>query len=246
MWMLATSTTFALLTPTTLATRIARLATLDASERAALDRAALDSRRSLARREMIGEGDALHEGRAILSGWAYRQRILADGSRQILGLLMPGDLIGVNQHDQPLAPTSIVAITDVVTCPAPVARPGGGLYRAYAHNAAREEFFLLAQITRLGRLNAVGRMADWLLETHDRLRFAGVADDDMFPMPLTQELLADLLGLTSVHINRTLQAMRRDKLIRSKAGTVAFPDRPRLEKLVDYRPVRVSAAQLVN
>lgn len=232
--------------PAALPTRLGRLGGLDAADLAALARAQHDTRRSPARREMIAEGAALRERRAIVSGWAFRQRILSDGSRQIISVLLPGDLVGVCRHDNPVAPTSVVALTDVVTCPAPVATPGSGLDRAYALSAAIDEFHLTAQVTRLGRLNAIGRVADWLLETHDRLRLAGLGGEETFPMPLTQEMLADALGLTSVHVNRTLQAMRRDELIHARSGVMTFPNRARLEDMVDYRPVRVTSNNLMS
>ena len=224
--------------------RLDRLGRLDSDEVSALARAERTSRRSAARREIGAEGAPVREQRAILSGWAFRQRILADGSRQILQFLLPGDLIGMGRQENPLAVTSIAAVTEVVTCQVPAAAPGSGLSRAYAMNDAYEEFFLLGQITRLGRLDAMSRMADWLLETHDRLRLAGLCDGDTFAMPLTQEVLADCLGLTSVHVNRTLQAMRRNDLLQGKAGVVTLPDRERLEKMIDYRPVRVSESRI--
>lgn len=225
-----------------LITRLGRLAPLDRDEVDALVLAERTARRSPARREIVAEGAPIRDQRAILSGWAFRQRILADGSRQILQFLLPGDLIGMCRQESPLAVTSIGAVTEVVLCQLPAPMGGGGLLRASAMSAAFEEFILLAQITRLGRLDALSRVADWLLETHDRLRLAGLCEGDTFAMPLTQEMLADCLGLTSVHVNRTLQTMRRDGLLEGRSGTVTLPDRKRLEKLVDYRPVEVSAA----
>lgn len=224
-----------------LITRLGRLARLHPGDRAALTIAERTARRSPARREIVAERSPVREARAILSGWAFRQRILANGSRQILQFLLPGDLFGLCRHERPLAMSSIAAVTEVITCQLPDAGNDGALERAYSMSAALEEFYLLAQITRLGRLDAVSRLADWLLETHDRLRIAGLCDGDTFAMPLTQEMLADCLGLTSVHMNRTLQAMRRDNLLQGKMGSVTLPDRQRLENLVDYRPAHVAA-----
>jgi CRP-like cAMP-binding protein len=95
-------------------------------------------------------------------------------------------------------------------------------------------------LTRLGRLSAQERLADWLLETCDRLTLAGPAAGGNLPVPLTQELLADALGLTSVHINRTLQSMRRDGLLAGRSGLFVLCDRPRLELLVGYTKARVT------
>ena len=223
-----------------LSTRLSRLAPLEAGDMEALREAERNQRRLPARRELIREDETIRERRALLSGWACRQRILSDGRRQILGFLLPGDLIGVCQHTNPLASTTVVTINEAVMCPAPAAEPGSGLSEAYARSAALEERYFLAHITRIGRLNAYERLVDWLLETQERLAFVGLSTADQFPLPLTQEMLADALGLTSVHVNRTLQAIRRDGLLTLRGGMMSLPDRVRLEKLVDYRPARVS------
>lgn len=225
-----------------LSTRLSRLAPLSPAELQTLKAAESDERRSPARRELVAEGDPIRQRRAVLSGWACRQRILPDGRRQILGFLLPGDLIGVCQHRNPIAATTILAVTELLTCPAPAAEPGGGLAEAYARSAAFDEHYLMAQITRVGRFNAYERLADWLLETRDRLAMIDLAGGDGFRLPLTQEFLADALGLTPVHVNRTLQAMRRDGLLASQGGMISFPDVARLERLVGYSPVRVSSA----
>lgn len=227
--------------PAALSTRMSRLIALDADDLELLTTAERNARRSPARREVIREGEPIRERRALLSGWACRQRILADGRRQILAFLLPGDLIGACQHRHPLASTTLLAVTELVTCPAPAARPGSGLAEAYALSAAHDEHHLMAQITRLGRLSAYERLAEWLLETGDRLALAGLAAPDAFRLPLTQEFLADALGLTPVHVNRTLQAMRRDGLLTLVSGVISFPDRARLERLVGYSAIRVAA-----
>lgn len=104
---------------TSLSTRLSRLARLEPDALDALKAAERDQRRVSARREVLREGEPIRERRALLSGWACRQRILSDGRRQILGFLLPGDLIGVCHHSAPLASTTILAVTEMVTCPAP-------------------------------------------------------------------------------------------------------------------------------
>ena len=139
----------------------------------------------------------------------------------------------------PIAATSILAVTEVVTCPIPSVDGGkGGLSDAYALSAVLEQRYFLAQITRLGRLSAMERVADWLLETRDRVTLAGLALGDEFAVPLTQELLADTLGMTSVHVNRTLQSLRRDGLLNFRRGTISLPDPERLENMVGYHAIR--------
>lgn len=203
--------------------RLARLAALVPDEVEALQRAERDPRLYAARRELIHEGEPIRDQRALVSGWAYRQRILADGRRQVLGFLLPGDLIEACPQSRPLAAASIMAVTEVHCCFLPVAPQASGLAEAYGHSGALDHHYLLAQITRLGRMDAYERLADWLLEVRERLALVGLATGDQFALPLTQEVLADALGLTSVHVNRTLQALRRDGLLTLRGGVAVCP-----------------------
>lgn len=216
-------------------TRLSKLATLTPAETDSLLAAERDGRRLSARRDLVEEGQPLREARALLSGWACRQRILPDGRRQILSFVLPGDLVGLRRHADEVATSTIMAVTDLVTCPLPTPQRGSSLEEAYGHSLAMDDQHHLAQIVRLGRLNAPERIADWLLETQDRLTLAGLSDADRFPLPLTQEMLADALGLTSVHVNRTLQSMRRDGLLTFRAGMISLPERSRLEHLAGYK-----------
>lgn len=216
-------------------TRLSNLAPLSEADHAALRDAELERRRFAAHREIQGEGKPAGAPLLVLSGWAARVRTFSDGRRQLLGLVLPADLIGSWHHGDAPAPTSVMALSEVTLVPAPAAAPGTGLARAYAAAAALESAQLYRQIARLGRLSAYERLADWLLEVRERLAAAGLASGNSFPMPLTQEVLADTLGLTSVHINRTLQSMRRDGVLDLRSGTVRLADPEQLAALVDYR-----------
>lgn len=225
-------------------TRLAALAPLADSEVELLRAAAKLPRHFPVHREIQLEGQPVGGPSIILSGWACRVQIFRDGRRQILILLLPGDVIGLCSHRSAITAASAISLTDASLCPAPVVGSGletPGLAEAYRRSRAMEEAYLLRQIARLGRLNAHERIADWLLELRDRLGLAGMVNGDSFPMPLTQEALADILGLTSVHVNRTLQSMRREGLIDLRGGTMRLIDIPRLETLVGYRPARVSS-----
>ena len=221
--------------------RLTRLAPLDRMALDALTAAAEGPRRFRAYRDLLGEGERITERLLILSGWAARVRILQDGRRQILSFLLPGDLIGLGQHDQPVAVSTITAITEVETCVAPAPDVSPSLRRAYAISVALEDAYLLAQITRLGRLNAQERIGDFLLEIHERLELAGLAFGGTFAMPLTQETIADALGLTSVHVNRMLQTLRRDNILTLLGREVVLTNTALLSLSVGRSPVRVTA-----
>lgn len=222
--------------------RFGMLAPLEAEELHALAEAQELKHEVAAHHVITEEGCPVASPSIILSGWACRTRIFMDGRRQILSLLVPGDLIGVCRQSQPLAATGAIALTNVTLCPAPKARhAGGGLAEAYARSGALEEFYLFRQIARLGRMSAYERIADLLLEVSERLSAVMRAPPDRFPLPLTQETLADLLGLTSVHVNRMLQLFRRQGLLDIGGGIVHIRDLGRLIDLVEHRRAAIWA-----
>lgn len=220
--------------------RLGSLSPLDTHEWKALAEAQEVRLRIPAHRGIIDEGERVTAPRIILSGWAGRTRIFADGRRQILSLLLPGDLIGKCRQSHPLAATGAVALTDMVLCPAPEPRhEKRGLAEAYARSGALEEFYLFRQIARLGRMSAYERIVDLLLEARERLAAVALGPKDSFHFPITQEALADLLGLTSVHVNRTLKALRQDGVMDLRSGTLHIKDPARLVDLVEHRAAAV-------
>lgn len=222
--------------------RLSRLSRLDAPALDALSLSVMRPRLVQPRRELLSEGEEIREQLLILDGWAARVRQLADGRRQIIHLLLPGDFVGLCSHDRPLAASTVVALTSVEVCVAPEPSCSPALARAVALSRAHEEAYLLAQITRLGRLNAYERIGDLLLELLERLEAAGRAAHGRFVLPLTQEVLADTLGLTSVHVDRTIQTMRRDGEIIWKGRSLVIANPAALGRQVGRAPVRVTAA----
>lgn len=219
---------------------LARLSPLGEDDLAMLCEAAGDLRQVISRKEIEREGTPVKYPRLLLRGWAARVRQLADGRRQLLSFVLPGDLIGLCAQPRPLAVTTVIALSDVAWCIAPSPGASAQLADAYATGLALEEAYRLAQICRLGRLNAQERMGDLLLELLERLSLAGLADENGFDLPLTQEMLADALGLTPVHINRTLQQMRRAGDIDWKGGRLTIHDPATLAAKAGREPVRVS------
>ena len=190
------------------------------------------------------EGESVAKPRLILSGWAFRQRLLPDGRRQIFSLLLPGDALGLAIRPRSLDTTAAVALTRMITVDASdllgasalaeCAELSGLLHRATQF----EEALLLDHIVRLGRQTAYERVAHLLLELNDRLQTVGLSDGRVFEAPLTQEVMADALGLSVVHINRTLQQLRRERMIVFEAGRVDLLSPDLLAAAADYSPWR--------
>jgi CRP-like cAMP-binding protein len=191
-----------------------------------------------ARREVLRQGATLAEATILTRGWAAQVRDFPDGRRQILHLLLPGDMISIGQEPGGYAPSTTLTLTDARIAPAPKAESyDSGLGQAYALSASIERSCLLRQNARIGRLDAFERLADLFLELAERLRHAALTASDSFELPLTQETLADCLGLTPVHLNRTLQHMRREGMIEDRQRIITLMDADRLRSIVDYRPL---------
>jgi len=202
------------------------------------------------------EGDGPRRPSFILSGWACRQRLLPDGRRQIFSLLIPGDAVGFCAEPSPITSASTVALTKVVVATAETLLGGGSAAGAYPNggqdlpgfadhmrlSAYLEDGLLLDHIVRLGRQTAFERTAHLLLELNWRTALIGRADERGFNMPLTQEVLADFLGLSIVHVNRTLQQLRRERLIEMSGPQVVLLDAAQLTAIADYQPPALNKA----
>jgi CRP-like cAMP-binding protein len=192
--------------------------------------------------ELLSEGEIISGPRFILEGWALRTRYLSDGRRQIFGFVLPGDAIGLCEREHPLALTSIMSCTPISLCDATAARPAclgidanfPEITRAHQRALALDEAYLLHQIIRIGRQTAYERLVHLILELHSRCQFAGLCGETSFELPLTQEILADSLGLSVVHINRTLQTLRREQLIEQRSSLVTLKDKARLMMIAEY------------
>jgi CRP-like cAMP-binding protein len=172
----------------------------------------------------------------ILKGWVCEMRVLPDGRRQIFSFGLPGDPVLL--HPAALAKLRCVVALTSVEC-IDVART---LTRARdadraqiakamdnAADLARERRY--ADLVRLGRRSALQRLADLLLELHDRLDQIGMVDERGFHLPLTQEHLADALGLSTVHVNRSLKTLRLEGGATFRFNRVIQVDRARLAEL---------------
>lgn len=198
------------------------LVRLEQSDFERIARAAADSRFVPAKTVLAGERGETVRPSLLLCGWIAHQKILPDGRRQIVGFTLSGELFGRAWNGQVGALTNQVALTDVLMCSAPVALDGTRLREAYRRDQVNKRLQLIDQVTRLGRMDARERVCDFLLEILDRLQRSGEAQGNTFDMPLTQECLSDVLGLTPVHLNRTIQACRREGVFTWKAGRITI------------------------
>ncbi len=202
----------------TLIRRLSALVDLSPEDIDALRRLAGQTRYCAAGEDILTEGQRLCEVLVLQRGWAYRYKLLPDGRRQIIAFLVPGDFIGLNVYRLGRLDFSVTTITDThVMSITPenfeAMRRCEGLGAALDIVMVNQAMFLNQRLVSLGRRSAYERLAYLLLELWQRLQIVGMANDTSYRIPLTQDLMADAVGLSAVHVNRTLQSMRRDGLI---------------------------------
>ncbi len=180
--------------------------------------------------------------RYLISGWAARVRELQDGRRQLVQIILPGETLTphlpVRLQHQTVQCLTMVQTVDGAAVKAAAKEPAKfpGIAAAVELAAACDHALLMEQVTRLGRHTAYERTANLFLELHHRCMVVGLVHADGFIFPLTQESLGDLLGLSVVHVNRTLQLMRREGVIELKHGRLTLPNMDALKQAAEFRP----------
>lgn len=176
----------------------------------------------------------------VLSGWAFRYKTLPDGRRQILNYVLPSDFIGLQGTVLNEMQHSIEALTNMVLCLFPREKLWD-LYTRYPSLsydvtwlAAREERILDENLLSIGRRTSLERTAFLLLHLFVRAEQLGLTKTDSLQLPLTQQHVADTLGMSLVHTNKTLKRLMASKAIRWKDKTLAILDRDALAEIAGY------------
>jgi len=166
----------------------------------------------------------------VLEGLGVRYKTLENGRRQVVNFAMPGDLIGLQAALMGEMAYSFEATTAMRLC----VFNRRDLWRLFERQPQRaydltwlsavEEYFLGEALAVLGRRTAIERVAWALVNIHLRLKAVGLDHNGAIPMPWRQQDLADALGLSLVHTNKTLQKLRREGLARWIDGMLLIPD----------------------
>ena len=176
--------------------------------------------------------------RILVSGWACRYQVMSSGERQIMCLLLPGDFI--TPPLEPRLPSScgVAALTELETVSAKslvdAVKVESGyptLARAALYAAHLQDVLLCEQIIRLTRQSADQRFIHLMTELRGRLSRPGLVRENDFALPLTQETLANVLGLSAVHLNRTLQQLRKVGTLKLARGVVTLLQPDQLQAL---------------
>lgn len=200
-------------------------------------------------REIRREGDPATGFYMLEKGWAMASHILPSGSRQILKIHLPGDMLGTPSMCSDKAVETLSSITPVVLRLVPLTQFGalidshprvGALFLL---SVQAERLALMDQLAEMGRTTAEAQLAAFLLDIAKRLARLGEVHNDSFQLRLTQEHIGDLLGLTNVHVNRMMRLLEDKRLIRRDRERITILDRPALTKLAG-RPLREKRTDL--
>jgi CRP/FNR family transcriptional regulator, anaerobic regulatory protein len=182
----------------------------------------------------------------LYSGWAFRYKSLSDGRRQILNFLLPGDLVGLQQEFSDSAMYGVEAVTDVSLC----VFPRDGLWELFRKHpelgydvtwlSARGEGVVDDNLVTTGRRNATERVAMLLMHLYRRMQRLGLEEKDAdgqggtVEWPINQQHIADMLGLSLVHTNKTLRRLLHLGLHDIQNGRLRLLNTKALERVADY------------
>ncbi len=192
--------------------------------------------------EICRDGDKVSESLLLIEGMLQRYKALPNGRRQILAFHVPGDIPDLQTLHEPVMDHTLASVTESRIG----AIPHTALQRLVADNDSirtalwREALIDAARfrqwIANLGGRNAYQRAAHLFCELYVRLRAVGLARSDGIGLPLTQAQLSEALGLSVVHVNRTLQALKKDGLIAMNRRTLQILDWERLQAAAEFQP----------
>lgn len=190
--------------------------------------------------EIISEGRRCTTAFVLTEGIAIRYRILRDGQRQIVNLLLPGDFAGLRSCFFESALYSVKTLTKSAIAPVPLAHLVA-LFGTHPQLAAKlfwsfscETAICSEHLVAVGRRSAPERVAHFLLELLTRLQLSGLAGERSFRLPLTQEVISDVLGLSIPYVNRVLHQLRESGLVRITNQQVVIEDIEELSGLADF------------
>lgn len=223
--------------------RFGKIRPLSDAETAAINAVALGPVRYLQKgRDLVSQGELPLKYYLIVGGWAYAYKILEDGRRQILSILLPGDICDIGnlafrRMDHSVGSFSPLSVVDISY--AAIRRLMADHPRIAEMLWARS--FVSASIQRewtlnVGQRNAVERIAHLFCELLTRLRETGAAQDGSFHFPVRQSDIADATGLTSVHVNRVLKQLREMGLISLSTRVLTINDFVGLSEIALFTP----------
>lgn len=212
---------------------------LPEEDRRLLDLAVRSPRAVPSDQDVIREGDETSVVHLIVEGFACRYKLLNDGSRQIVAFLIPGDFCNLHVFILRIMDHSIATLSPAHMVEIPRARilemtERPALARSLWWATLVDEAILREWLLNNGQREAEERIAHLLCELHARLDVVGLVTGDRFSLPITQAEIGDALGLSAIHVNRSLQILRAQNLITLRHRELVINDPDRLKALAGF------------
>jgi CRP-like cAMP-binding protein len=220
--------------------RLDRRGGLDEGDRQALRALPHSLRTFQSGAHFVRDGDWPESCCLLVSGFACRYKITGDGARQILSFHMPGEFLDLQNSLLGVADHSVQALTEAEAAVIPrqslrdliFARPA--LARAFWIDTLIDSAIFREWVVNVGRRDSRARVAHLLCELSLRMQAAGLASEHCYELPMTQEQLADAVGLTSVHVNRVLKQLAEEGLISRDRRSIVIADWRRMREAGDF------------
>ena len=199
----------------------------------------------------VNEGDSPAESCLVVEGFAARIKTLPNGVRQIMAIHIPGDFCDLHSFALKRMDHGIAALSRCKIAKVPHAKLTEiterlpRLTRALWWDLAIDAAILREWMVGAGRRSAYHQIAHLLCEMLLRLRSVGLVEDNTYAFPLTQAELGDAFGLSTVHVNRTLQALRREHLLISKGRAVTIPNAKALATAAGFDPTYLGLSDVL-
>lgn len=215
---------------------------LEDDDLAALESVVREVREVSARKVLVRRGELVNSSTMLVEGFLCRYMDDREGYRQLVALHVPGDFVDLHafpmkrlDHDiATLSPCTVAMVDHRALAEITETRPK--LTRMLWYSTLLDAAQHREWIFRLGRLGAEGRIAHFMAELHARLRMIGMGDEDGFALPILQSDLAEAVGLTSVHVNRTLRTLREEGVLTFRNGQVTIENRAKLHAIAEFEP----------
>lgn len=228
--------------PNPLVMKLEHGALLTDEDRAVLQDLSSQTRRVASRTDIISEGERPENVHLVMEGFACRYKTLADGRRQIMAFLVPGDFCDLHvailgEMDHSIGTgwgCTVVEIPRATIDDLTAHHPR--ITRALWWATLVDEATLREWLVSMGQRDADRQTAHLVCELLMRLQSVGLAGQDSFEFPITQEDLADTLGVTGVHVNRVLQELRAKGLLEWRSKRLRIPDVERLKVFAGFDP----------
>jgi CRP-like cAMP-binding protein len=201
-----------------------------------------EERRVAARKTIIRAGEELETSTLLLEGMMCRYKDLRDGSRQICELHVAGDFVDLHSFTLKKLDHNIMSLTACTTAVVPHER----LYELTEHEPHLTRLLWFSTnvdaaihrewVLSLGRRKALSRLAHFFCELQCRLEIVGLADETGYTFELTQADVAECMGLTNVHVNRTLKSLREMELLEFRDKQVRILNLPELQRVGEFKP----------